>query len=90
MYLDENDKKTTHVSELFKNVDDTELKHICDEIYKGREEGLRPRILDSYIQKIREIYPVDIAGGWKMVEQLFWEEVGKRYFGGLNNDKATD
>lgn len=35
MYLDENDKKKTHVSELFKNVDDTELKHICDEIYKG-------------------------------------------------------
>ena len=89
-FHDENGKSTTHVNELFKGVEDTELKHIRDEIYKGREEGLRPRILDSYIQKVRYIYSFTLMDAWKYVEQLFWEEVGRRYFGGLSYDKATD
>lgn len=89
-FYDETGKSTTHVNELFKGVDDTELKHIRDEIYKGREEGLRPRLLDPYIQKVRKIYSFTIVDAWKYVEQLFWEEVARRYFGRLNYDKATD
>lgn len=81
-FYDENGKSTTHVNELFKSVEDTELKHIRDEIYKGREEGLRPRILDPYIQKVRYLFSFTLVDAWRYVEQLFWEEVGRRYFGG--------
>lgn len=64
----------------FEDKTDEELKYIYEEIIKAREEGLRPRILDSYIQEIRNNYPLNVAEGWKFTEQLFWEEVARRYF----------
>lgn len=36
---------------LFESVTDNNLKSIYEEIFIAREEGLRPRILDPYIQK---------------------------------------
>lgn len=64
----------------FEDKTDEELKYIYEEIIKAREEGLRPRILDSYIQEIRNNYPLNVTEGWKFTEQLFWEEVARRYF----------
>lgn len=68
------------MNNLFESVTDNELKNIYKDIQSAKEEGLRPRILDSYIKKIREIYPLDIGEGWKFTEQLFFEEVARRYF----------
>lgn len=65
---------------LFENVTDNNLKSIYEEIFIAREEGLRPRILDPYIQKVRDVYNLSVADGWKFTEELFWEEVARRYF----------
>ena len=64
----------------FENRTDEELKIIYKEILKTRQEGLRLRILDSYIQDVRCVYPFTVSEGWKCIEQLFWEEVARRYF----------
>lgn len=68
--------------EVFRDADFEELKHIYEEILKGREEGLRPRCLDKYIEKVRAIYStLSFGEGWKYTERVFWDEVGRRYFG---------
>ena len=64
----------------FEDKTDNNLKSIYEEILIAREEGLRPRILDPYIQKVRDIYNLSVLEGWKLTEQLFWEDVAKRYF----------
>ena len=65
---------------LFENVTDNNLKSIYEEILIAREEGLRPRILDPYIQKVRDVYNLSVSGGKKITEELVWEEVARRYF----------
>lgn len=68
--------------EVFRDVDFEELKHIYEEILKGREEGLRPRCLDKYIEKVMEVYRIsEYANAWKFTEGIFWDEIGRRYFG---------
>lgn len=68
--------------EPFKDCSQKELKYIYKGILKGREEGLRPRCMDKYIEKVRTAYnTLDVAGAWKYTEGLFWDEVGRRYFG---------
>lgn len=64
----------------FNNKTKETLEIIYREIKNSKEEGLRPRILDSYIQEVRSVYPLSVSEGWKFTEQLFWEEVAKRYF----------
>lgn len=65
---------------LFESVTDNNLKSIYEEIFIAREEGVRPRILDPYIQKVRDVYNLSVSDGWKITEELFWEEVARRYF----------
>lgn len=65
---------------LFKKETDEELKCIYKEILESREEGLRPKILDPYIRKIRDVYPLTVSESWEIVEKLFWEEVARRHF----------
>ena len=64
----------------FENKADEELKIIYKEIFKSREKGLRPMVLDPYIQDVRCVYPFTVSEGQKFIEQLFWEEVARRYF----------
>ena len=66
----------------FNNETKETLENIYKEIKNSKEEGLRPRILDSYIQEVRSVYPLSVSEGWKFTEQLFLEEVAKRYFEG--------
>ena len=67
--------------EVFRDVTFEELKHIYEEILKGREDGLRPRCLDKYIEKVMEIYgTLSFGQAWRYTEGLFWDEVAKRYF----------
>lgn len=68
------------MEDLFDGKTDEELKIVYEEILRAREDGLRPRILDSYIEEVRSVHPLSVAEGWKFTEQLFWEEVAKRYF----------
>ncbi len=70
--------------EVFRDVDFEELKHIYEEILKGREEGLRPRCMNKYIEKVRAVYTtMNFGEAWRHTENLFWDEIGRRYFGCL-------
>lgn len=66
--------------EIFSELTSEELKMLYAEILKAREEGLRPRVLDKYIQQVQTMYPLTFGEAWKHTEQLFWEEVVKRFF----------
>ena len=50
----------------FGNETDNELKSIYEEMLKAREEGIRPRILDIYIQEVRNNYPLNVAEYFEM------------------------
>lgn len=65
---------------LFSNLTNEELKRLNDDRLKAKEEGLRPRSFDPYIAKIRECYPLDVGNGWSFAEDLFFEEICKRFF----------
>lgn len=67
-------------SNIFHNLTKEELELINKDRLKAKEEGLRPRSFDKYIEKIRKIYPLSFAEGWSLVEDLFFEEISKRYF----------
>lgn len=68
------------IEDIFKNVSEAQLKIIYEQIIAGREEGLRPRILDNYIREVRKAYELSFGEAWKYTEKLFWDEVGRRYF----------
>lgn len=65
---------------IFSELTSEELKMLYAEILKAREEGLRPRVLDKYIRQVHTIYPLTFGEAWKHTEQLFWDEVAKRFF----------
>lgn len=65
---------------LFQDCTDQELKAIYEQITWGKEYGFRPQIVDSYIEKARETYPLSLADGWSYTEKAFWEEVGEKIF----------
>lgn len=65
---------------IFSNLTVQELKDINIDRLTAKEAGLRPRIFDPYIEKIRKIYPLTVAEAWTFVEDLFFEEICKRFF----------
>lgn len=65
---------------IFSNLTVQELKDINIDRLTAKEAGLRPRSFDPYIEKIRKIYPLAIAEAWTFVEDLFFEEICKRFF----------
>lgn len=68
------------VYNVFAQVSDTDLKCLYYRILEKREEGLRPRELDSYIRRVQEKYPVTFGESWRITERMFWEEAAKRFF----------
>ena len=68
------------INNIFSDTGNEEMKAIYKQILAGREEGLRPRILDSYIRKVMSTYHMGFADAWSFTEELFWDEVGKRFF----------
>lgn len=65
---------------IFYNTTDAQLRHIYEQILKGRNDGLRPRCLDEYIHQLQKEYPLSFGEAWSYAERMFWDEVGKRYF----------
>lgn len=65
---------------IFSSLTKNELKEINIDRLTAKEEGLRPRSLDKYIEEIRKVYPLTVAEGWSFVQELFFEEVCKRFF----------
>ena len=65
---------------IFKNQSKEQLRYLYEQILIGREDGLRPRCLDDYIRKVQSIYPLTFGEAWRYTENLFWEEIAKRYF----------
>lgn len=65
---------------VFSELTPEELKTLYMGILKAREDGMRPRVLDDYIRKVQAEYPLTFGEAWKHTEQLFWEEIAKRFF----------
>lgn len=68
------------IENVFSGLTLEELKVLYAGILEAREEGLRPRILDKYIRQVQAKYPLSFGEAWKYTEQLFWEEIAKRFF----------
>lgn len=65
---------------IFEKVPKEQLKYLYEQILDGKDKGLRPRCLDDYIHEVKSKYPLSFGEAWKYTEELFWEEVAKRYF----------
>lgn len=79
-YRERQGREMTNI-EVFQEESDDELCYIYKQILKGRDDGLRPRCLDKYIEKVRKVYStLSFAEAWRHTEKLFWDEIGKRYF----------
>lgn len=65
---------------VFENESYETLKVLYDDILKEREEGLRPHSLDKYIDQVQKVYPLTMGEAWRYAENMFWEEIGRRYF----------
>ena len=67
--------------DIFKDVPNDELKTIYDDILKSEEDGLRPKSLDPYAEKLREICKFEMfSQATNFAKELFYKEVAKRYF----------
>jgi hypothetical protein len=67
--------------EIFKSVSDEELCEIFKDILKSEELGIRPRSLDEYSQKLKEMCKFDmLPQAFKFAEELYYREIAKRYF----------
>ena len=67
--------------DIFKEVADEEMLEIYKDILRSRELGIRPRSLDNeYTHKIMEITHMDLGNAAKFTQELFFDEVAKRYF----------
>lgn len=74
---------------LFQDCTDMELKAIYEQIIQRREDGLRPRILDPYIEKVRKAYPLSFGEGWTYAEKEFWDEAGRRFFSNIKDERIS-
>lgn len=67
--------------DIFKNASENELKIIYDDILKSEEDGLRPKSLDVYAEKLREICKFEMfSQATNFAKELFYKEIAKRYF----------
>ena len=67
--------------ELFNGVSDGELKGIYKDILKSEKDGLRPKSLDSYAQKLQKICKFEVfSQSIDFTKELFYKEIAKRYF----------
>lgn len=66
---------------IFEDLTYEELKKLYEDMLEAANEGLRPRSLDPYIQRVKEqFHYVTIADAWKCTEELFYDEVSRRFF----------
>lgn len=75
-----NKSKVSKMENIFNHLTKEELRQINEDRLKAKEEGLRPRSFDSYIEIIIKKYPLTFSEGWSFVEDLFFEEISKRFF----------
>lgn len=68
------------MNEIFSRLTKDELRCINEDRIKSKQEGVRPRSFDSYIRDIRNVYPLTVGEGWSFAENLFFEEIAKRFF----------
>ena len=65
---------------VFENESYDVLKTVYNDILTAREEALRQHSLDTYIEQVMEAYPLSLGDAWRYTENMFWEEIGRRYF----------
>lgn len=66
---------------IFKDTSDDELLEIYGNILENKEFGMSADSLKKYVNKIKEICNFQSTSqGYKMTEELFYDEVAMRYF----------
>ena len=68
------------MEDIFSNLTDKQLYELNKDRLKSKDEGLRPRSFDPYIAELCKVYPLDVGNAWSYAEDLFFEEVSKRFF----------
>lgn len=67
--------------ELFKDVSDEEMLEIYKDILCSKEIGIRPRSLDPYAKRIKEICHFEmLSQATNFIIEIFYEEIAMRYF----------
>ena len=65
---------------VFENVPDDEMRFLYEQILAGRDTALRPRCMDPYIHQVMQLFSLTFGQAWRSAEQMFFEEIAKRYF----------
>ena len=65
---------------IFRSESYEKLYKLYNDIIGSKEDGLRPKSLDKYIAEIQVTYPLTTGEAWRYTENLFREEIGRRYF----------
>lgn len=68
-------------SAIFKALTNKELREIYEDMVAAKRDGVRPRSLDRFIDIVKKSFQMStVADAWKLTEELFYEEVAKRFF----------
>lgn len=65
---------------VFGDLKKEELQKLYDDKNQAEENGLRPRTFDKYIEQIQKTTELPFSVAWKMADDMFMEEVVRRYF----------
>ena len=66
---------------IFEGVSKDGLKSIYEDVLRSEEDGIRPKSLNSYAEKLREIYEFEtFSQATSLAKKLFYKEIAKRYF----------
>jgi hypothetical protein len=75
--------------EIFIEVPVQEMFEMYQDIIESKEAGLRPRSLDPYAKRLKEICHFEmISQATDFAVELFYEEIAKRYFKNYNKEES--
>lgn len=68
-------------SNIFSECSDKELLEMYKDIIGSEELGIRPKTLDTYTRKLKDMYQFEILSqAIDLTQKLFYREVANRYF----------
>lgn len=74
---------------LFKDTSDEEMMEMYKDILGSKEIGVRPRRLDPYAKKLKEVCHFEmLSQATNFVIEIFYEEVAMRYFKTIDNKNS--
>jgi hypothetical protein len=68
-------------SNIFSECSDKEFLEMYKDIIGSEELGIRPKTLDTYTRKLKDMYQFEILSqAIDLTQKLFYREVANRYF----------